>query len=339
MLVAPGEIDAEVTRGRLATPLVACIVALAILLAHGGSIWDGLFFDDYWHRVTLREYPWSWDGCVEAATFDVPGRLANLWWQTEPLQWRYARPVAMLLMKIEYAASGGDARVIHAFSLGWHWLATMLVYAIARRLLGARPGESRGADGWALLVALAFGLHPQSVFCLSWTAARNALIGGVLFFAAALAYVVNAQSEIQDPKSKMPIAAALMLWLLALLSRETSLILPLLLPFIDHAVGGLTLVRRRFGAYVLFGALLGVYLVWRLAIFPTGGPPQIYFTTPHGAEYSLWAAAKLLHMLFAMFIHTPMFLGVATATDVSSGWLDYAMIAVSVAALAALLTA
>lgn len=327
--------------------LAAAVLAITIAVAHGGSLWDGYFFDDYWHRVTLHEYPWTWDGCIEAATFDVPGQLANLWWQTEPLQWRYARPVAMALMKVEHFASGGDARVIHAFSLAWHWLAAMLVFAIARRLLGARQGETGDGFNWALLAALLFALHPQSVFCLSWTAARNALIGGVFFFAAILAYVASAQANVQHPdsllghpslavRSRFRLLAALAMWMLALLSRETSIVLPLLLPFVDHAVGGFVLVRRRWGIYSLFAALLAIYLVWRLAIFPTGGPPQIYFTTPRGAEYLLWAAAKLLHMLFAMFIHTPMFLGVATATDASAGWLDYAMIALGVGLLVAI---
>src|SRR5262245_66298569 len=71
------------------------LLAILILVSHGGSLFDGLFFDDHWHRVTLRHADWTWHDLIESATFDLPGRLANLWWQVRPLQWRYARPVAI----------------------------------------------------------------------------------------------------------------------------------------------------------------------------------------------------------------------------------------------------
>src|SRR5437773_11658899 len=117
-------------RNRRAHMRAALVLLIVVLLAHGGSLFDGLFFDDYWHRATLREYGWGWNELIESATFDLPGRLAHLWWLERPLEWRYARPIAMFFMKLEYFASRGNPVAIHAFGLLWHWLCALLVYRI-----------------------------------------------------------------------------------------------------------------------------------------------------------------------------------------------------------------
>jgi len=337
--------------------LVGLILVGAVLLGHGGSLHDGLFFDDYWHRATLRSYGWSFHDLVESATFDLPGRLAHLWWQEVPLQWRYARPVAMLAMKLELIASRGNPVGVHAFALGWHLLATWMVYLIALWALRSR--------GWALLAAVLFAIQPHSVFAVSWIAARNALVSGALFFAAVVAYLHASPMRRASGRSlSVPwLILSLVLWVLALFARETAVIFPLVIVVLDWAAmrsashasgaepehsgeanaecrmpsaeaaaptgagpsatfpgrgdGG----RRSPGAfprgapwvvYTLVALLTVAYLYWRLVVFPTSRPPEIYFTAPHGLVYVPWALGKLLHMVFALVFHTPMFLGLAT---------------------------
>lgn len=282
-------------------------LAFVTLAAHGGSLGDGLFFDDYWHRATLRNSGWSWNDLIETATFDLPGPLAELWWQERPLQWRYARPVAMFFMKIEYILSGGDPRGIHAFALLWHWATAALVAGIAYRVLGG--------VGWAFLAGALFALQPQSVFGIGWTAARNAIVSGFFFALAFYAYLRG-----RDAQSRAPAAwliTCLVAWLLALFSRETALILPPLLIAFEFADGG----WRRLWRWKLLHAttflLLGAYLAWRLWVFPKGAAPNIYFTTPHGLDYIAWASSKLLHMLFSLIWSTPLFLGLATFDGVN----------------------
>ena len=63
---------------------------------------------DHWHHQTLQRADWTWNDLIESATFDLPGELATLWWQERPLQWRYARPIAMAFMKLEHTITGGD---------------------------------------------------------------------------------------------------------------------------------------------------------------------------------------------------------------------------------------
>ena len=285
-------------------PILA--VAAIAFLAHFGSLFDGLFFDDYWHRATLREYGWSFDDLVESATFDLPGRLAHLWWQEVPLQWRYARPFAMLAMKVELILSGGSPLGVHLCAVFWHILTCIFVYFIALRVLHHR--------GWAFLAGCLFAFQPHSVFAVSWIAARNALVSGCFLAAAMLAYVHTTTGPREDAHTKRPalLALALVLWLLALFSRETAIVLPVLALTFDWCQGGLRFTIRRIWIYVLIGVLALAYLYWRLIIFPTSSPPDIYYTSASGPAYALWAASKMLHMVFALFFLTPLFLGLVT---------------------------
>lgn len=298
-------------------------LALVVIAAHGGSLGDGLFFDDYWHRATLGSGAWSWNDLIEAATFDLPGPLANLWWQERPLQWRYARPVAMFFMKIEYLLSGGDARGVHAFALLWHWLSAALVAGIARRVLGSYR--------WAFLAGALFALQPQSVFGIGWTAARNAIVGGCFFALAIYAFLRARDREARRPGAWLGLCV--IAGALSLFSRETAIILPFVLLALDapalrsrrlqpasavHA-SGTGRVPGAIALHVVMFASLALYLWWRLLIFPKGEAPSIYYTTPQGLDYIGWAASKLLHMLFALTWSTPLFLGLATFDGVNQG--------------------
>lgn len=178
--------DARDTTGRgrrAALGELAVFLALAavVLLAHGGALWDGCWYDDHWHRHTLRAAGWNLHDLTEATTFDFPGAIVHLWWQTQPLQWRYPRPVTMFFMKLEYELTGGNPVGLHACGLAWHLLAAYLVYRLARWALGTRR--------WALAAAVLFVLNPNSAFAVSWSAARNAVIGAFFLLAAVLAYL------------------------------------------------------------------------------------------------------------------------------------------------------
>ena len=145
------------------------ILVLAVVAAgHVWAIGDGIFFDDHWHKVQLREKGWGWNDLIESATFDLPGELMQIWWQTEPLQWRYARPVSMFFQKLEWRASDAQPWAVSAAGVGWHALCAALVYALAAQVFAQR--------GWALFAAVFFALNPHSAFAASCAATRNALI-------------------------------------------------------------------------------------------------------------------------------------------------------------------
>jgi len=316
------------SRRRRADLLAAVGLFAVVFVAHAGALRDGLFFDDHWHRATLRELGWGLGDLTESATFDLPGELVNLWWQEQPLQWRYARPVAMAVMKIELLVTGGSPVGVHICGLIWHALTTVLVYLLAKSVIGHR--------GWGFVAAATFAFQPHSVFGVSWIAARNALVSGFFFVAAICVYISAPvmRKERAAPLSAGRLLAVLLLWGLALFSRETAIVLLPLLVVLDWTRGGRRLLGRRLPAYSLIFVLTGAYLYWRLLVFPVAGPPSIYFTAPSGAAYVLWAAGKLLHLLFALVFQTPMLLGLTTYdVSLSSQITLYGVMAVLLAAL------
>ncbi len=295
--------------GRLAPRWHALLIAAGLLaivvVAHGGSLFDGLFFDDYWHRGNLENSGWSWHDMIEWTTFDLPGRLNHFWWQTQPLQWRYVRPAAMVEIRLEYLLTGGNPVGLHAFGLLWHWAAGLLVYRLARWGIGSAK--------WSFVAAALFLIHPHSVIGVSWIAARNAQISTVFFIAAVLAYAAASGPREASTLRRGMLAAALGLWGLALLSREATIVFPLVVLTLDAAYGGWKHLRRRLPVHALIWALAALYAAWRLIIFPQANAPALYFSAPHGLSYVPWAASKLLQMVFSLTFSTPMFLGAVTS--------------------------
>lgn len=281
--------------------LVVAGLAALVLAAHGGALWDGVYYDDYWHRATLRGSGWSWNDLIEATTFDFPGRLIHLWWQEQPLEWRYPRPVAMFFMKLEYVLAGGDPFWIHAFGLIWHWLNAILVYRLARWALGA--------TGWAVFAAALFVLNPNAAFSVSWSAARNAVVGAFFLLTALLAYIAASfpKNRPSGVLRRGPLCASIVLWALALFSRETAVIFPILIANLDGWFGGAQHLRRRLPVHALIILITLVYIAWRLFVFPRASAPDVYFHTPQGVGYLLWAASKLLQLIFSLTLYLPLF--------------------------------
>jgi len=288
-------------RGRAAAVLVLPGLALLVLAAHGWAVNDGLYYDDHWHRAALRASGWNLHDLTEATTFDFPGRLIHMWWQDTPLQWRYPRPVAMFFMKLEYTLTGGSPAGLHACGLVWHWLTAYLVFRLVRRVLNSA--------GWGLFAAACFVLNPNAAFAVSWSAARNALVGTFLLLAAVLAYAAASLGRHASPGPPRGawLFAAVMLWGLALFSREVAVVFPVLAAALDAACGGRGHLRRRLPVYggLLLVAL--IYIVWRLHVFPTMTTPRLYFEAPTGPAYLLWTGSKLLQLAFGAVFFLPLF--------------------------------
>ncbi len=322
------------TRHRPGLPLSAAVLAAVILLAHGGSLFDGLFFDDHWHRVQFERLGWSWNDLIESATFDVPGELAKFWFAQRSLQWRYARPLAMAVMKLEYLAGRGEPIVAHAAALLWHWLAALAVLVLARAALRH--------NAWALLAAALFALNPHSVFAVSWIAARNALVGGLLLLAAVAAWwrysLPGDEADGDSRTNTRPnlAIAAIALWLLALLAREAAVVFAPLILALDLLYGGRPHARRHLPFHAAAWLLTALYLAWRLLVFPRGELPEIYFTAPDGLSFALWAASRMLQLCFALVFNTPMFIGIApSGGGLPAEPLTHAVMLVGTAAVAA----
>jgi hypothetical protein len=305
----------------------ALLLAVVVLAGHGGALWDGVRHDDHLHRYNLRHMGWSWHDLIESTTFDFPGRQLHFWWQDEPVQWRYPRPVTMLILKTEFTLAGGNAMGMHAFSLLWHWLCALLVFRLARWALAS--------TGWGLLAAVFFVLGANATLTASWTAAHNTLISTFLLLSAVWAYRVASLDARREPASLRWgwLVLCVVFWLFGLFSREAVIVLPGLTAGLDLCFGGWRHLRRRWWWHALLLVIGLGFVFWRLKIFPTGPFPGGYFLGGTGWGYALWAVAKLLQTLGLATLNFPLF----APLDYLEGWSRLALIIQAVLSVVTLL--
>jgi tetratricopeptide (TPR) repeat protein len=135
----------------------------------------------------------------------------------------YYLPLSMTSLMVDYAAGGRPEYLapFHRTSLGLHALNTGLVIALLFALF---------RQVWvAALVGLLYGLHPLTVEPIVWVGERKTLLAAFFSFACMVAYVGHAHRG-----GRLRLAAAILLYLLALLSKPTAVPLPALLILLDY---------------------------------------------------------------------------------------------------------
>ena len=196
-----------------ATPVLVGSAAVAIFILtiiaywpalHAGFIWDD---DQYvWNNPLLT----SGDG------------LKTIWFSPTDNPQYY--PVVFTTFWIEHKLWGFDARGYHWVNVILHALNAIMVWRICRVL--RIPG--------AWLVGAVFALHPVHVESVAWITERKNVLSGSFYLAAMLAYLRFDQPTApsgehraaQDSHAWPWYAAALGLFILALLSKSVTCSLP-----------------------------------------------------------------------------------------------------------------
>ena len=290
--------------------IAACVIlGVAVLLAHGWSLHDGLGLDDNWHYRTFRESGWSLPELLDATTIRS-GDLYNLWWQDHPVQFQYSRPVSVALMKSVYAITGGSVLAQHAVNLLLHWIGAILISALCYRMTRQRF--------WSVFGGILFIVYPLSVNAVAWLAAQNMILQTVLLLAAMLAYArasnldmnINATepATTASPMRRGWLALTVILWVGALFSRENAIILPAILVAMDVAFGGWKFAWTRKIAYVIFAVVGIAFLIWRLGYYYEP-MPDVYVRRSSEPGFILWCLAKLLHFVCSAVWLSPMAVG------------------------------
>jgi hypothetical protein len=130
----------------------------------------------------------------------------------------YYRPLFLIWLRINDMVFGNQAWGWHLTTILAHVLTTLLVYLLAWRL-----GIGRDV---ALLAALIFGLHPAHIEAVAWISGVTEPLLGILSIASFLGYV---QSRGEGAHTLQWRIISLLLFALAMLEKETALILPGLL--------------------------------------------------------------------------------------------------------------
>jgi protein O-mannosyl-transferase len=130
----------------------------------------------------------------------------------------YYLPLSMtsLMVDVALGARPDDLTVFHRTNLALHVAATLLLLLILYRLFGALVP--------AAIAALLFGIHPLTVEPTAWVGERKTLLATGFAFASLWTWLVSMR-----PKANAWRVASIVFYLLALLSKPTVLMLPVLM--------------------------------------------------------------------------------------------------------------
>jgi protein O-mannosyl-transferase len=175
---------------------LALVIGLTVL-AYLPSLANGFIWDDD-VSLTINPFILSGDG------------LRQFWLTTQtPDYW----PVTATTLWTEWRLWGSDPLGYHVTNLGLHLLEVGLLWAVLRRL--RIPG--------ATLAALLFAVHPVNVESVAWITQRKNLMAMLFFLLSIRAYLRSEEG------ARSGYALSLLAFLLALLSKGSVAILPVVL--------------------------------------------------------------------------------------------------------------
>jgi tetratricopeptide (TPR) repeat protein len=243
--------------------------ALAFVLTFGAfanSLTNGFVYDD---GQIIRDNPRleRW--------WDLPTLFGTSYWDVPTRDLQLYRPLTIMSFAVDRAVLGPGPFGVHLMNVLANALIAVLVYGLAWRLTQRR--------GLALAVALLFGLHPVHTEVVANGVGRAELYAMLAVLGSAHLHLTHVRGTI-GPTGTGPagrvgrlgcLVGALALYLVALLFKESAIVLPGLLLLMEWLVlraGRVGAMLPRIGAYALYALPLGVYLAARLAVVGFGSP-------------------------------------------------------------------
>ncbi len=190
-------------------------------------------------------------------------------------------PLTVISVAIDYKFWGLNPFGYHLGNIILHSLNTFLVFILALRLAGLGRGLRYRVTASAV-AALLFGLHPIHVESVSWIAERKDVLCAFFFISSLIAYTYFAAG---GPRLRaLKYLAALVLFVLALMSKPMAVSLPLVLIIIDFypldrlkSPGDIKRLLAEKIPFFLFSSLSALLTLWAQqasgAIVSTGTYP------------------------------------------------------------------
>lgn len=231
-------------------------LAVALLAVYAPALSGGFLWDDDAHvtKAGLR----GLDG------------LVRIWIEPGATQQYY--PLLHSVFWLEHRLWGDAVLGYHLVNLLQHGLAAWLVCRLVRRL--GLPG--------AEIAALAWALHPVSVESVAWISEQKNTLSAVLYLGAALCYL-----EFDATRRRGPYAAALGLFVLALLTKTVTATLPAALLVIFWWQRGRLALRRDLAPllpWFILGIGSGLFTAWM----------EQAFIGAQGTEFALSPVERVL---------------------------------------------
>ncbi len=220
-------------RGNRFIPAVFLIIVLIGSVSYSNSL-NGQFVWDDEDLIKDNIDVQSWSNAAQAFTKDIGSRIEE--------EGGFYRPLQMLTYMADYSLWKLDVRGYHLTNIILHILVALSVFVLVSMLFGDTL--------LAFLTAAFFVAHPIHTEAVSYISGRADPLAALFMLLTFIFYIKDLT---------IPMALS---YILALLSRENSLILPFLI-LLYHAVFKERLSKRNFSLLVLFAF---VYFLSRLTI-------------------------------------------------------------------------
>lgn len=198
------------------------------------------------------------------------------------------RPLTEASIGLDYFLWGSSPFGFHLVNLFWHVLNSLLCYVLLRVLVPPRPVV-------ALTAALLFAVHPVHGDAIFWLSARSDLL--LTFF-----YISSLVLFVRGRKGRRRVATvgSVFCFVLALLSKEVALSLPLMVVILDLAAPSTESfrgrLRRHLPSHLPYLAVAIAYLGLRMTVLPTIGQARFPGFVEALFNFSLYIKLTLLPM-------------------------------------------
>ena len=255
--------------------------------------------------------PWDDPGDIydKPVIVALDGRHLHAMFTTTPIPGNYA-PVTLLSYALDFHCWGMQAAGYHAMNLLWHVMASGLLYGLLRAVGISAAGAWCGS-------AL-FALHPVQVETVVWLSERKNLLATAGVLGSLLAYVRSASPSDTAAQRRSWWDASLVFGIVAILSKASAVVLPVLCVACDrwvHRLAWRESLRRSAPCWAL-GLAGAATAVWASRVDG--------FAVPwHGG--SLWATLWTLPRVWLAYLRLivwPAGLSFWYALEDSHAWSD-----------------
>ncbi|MBN1586776.1 MAG: tetratricopeptide repeat protein [Candidatus Omnitrophica bacterium] len=223
----------------------------AVLLLYLPALRGEFFYDDFSFIVTndaLRPLSKVW-----TRFFSDPDSAAfgfhALW-----------RPLRTLSFAVDYSLWGLNPLGYHLHNVFLHWANGLLVFLLTLRLIKFSSRDSNLNWSASLLSTMLFWLHPVQTESVAWIASRGDLLYAFFFLLALLLYLAATEGKGLRPGV---LVFSLLAYCASLLSKESGIVLPLVLLLLDRCLRPEAAWRKRLPVWLFFFAVGGFYLALR----------------------------------------------------------------------------
>lgn len=137
-----------------------------------------------------------------------------------------SRPLAMLSFALDYWRGGLNATSFKTTNLFLHGFTSIALAYFFRLLLSMASWSSSNAARGGIILAIIWAIHPIQVSSVLYIVQRMQTMGTLFLVLSLLSYLKMRQAQIHNIRSLHYTLLTLLLWILALTSKEDSALLP-----------------------------------------------------------------------------------------------------------------